>query len=796
MPRNLLRVFPLLAVLLLTASPLHAQSQGDACSVAGKVYTTDTPGVPALHCESGTLQNFFIPKENAAMSCTAVREGALQYIAATDTWNFCNGSAWTALASGSGATDINGLSDAYADYTTLNNLIMGRTSAAALAAGAQYNTFVGELAGATTANSTATTDENTALGYHAMQSLTSGTQNTAVGAGALQAVTTGSVNTAVGNAALVNTTTGGWNTAVGWRSLYYNTTGDDNTGIGQDALINNTTGSSNTAVGKLALSTNVAKRESTAVGFDAMRYADSTATGAATYNTALGAYALRGSTTAANNTGTQNTAVGHSALIANTSGAQNTAVGKDALTNNTTAYGNTAVGESALAYVTSNSESTAIGMRALRYNTGAGNTALGYAAGFGSFGSSTGSDNVLIGRAAGGGITSGINNVFLGSGTGDTTTTGGTNILIGYNVDAPANNTNNYLNIGGSIYGDMSTGNLTLAGTAALTLPRGDTSQRPGTAVEGMIRYNSQTDKFEGYQASAWQDIITAGGTPAGSDTQIQFNSGGAFGANANFVFTSAGRLGVGTATPGGMLHLTGTPTAAATSALMQITGPSTSFAGGHASGQMFGINSASGYTGNLMTLATNGTTKLEVRPDGSLIVGPNAAAGSNSILAAQLGSGTVSFMAGQTLSVIVDRVTINPSSIVNSSGTMGMFNVSIPDSTTGTGGFTGIRVNKTGSGTGSGAKSLIDLQIGGVSQFVVDAGTGNVGIGTTTPQSTLHVPDGKYAQFEDNNAGAPPGADCDADTERGRMSIDTTNNRLYICNGATRGWDYTTLTD
>lgn len=72
----------------------------------------------------------------------------------------------------------------------------------------------------------------------------------------------------------------------------------------------------------------------------------------------------------------------------------------------------------------------------------------------------------------------------------------------------------------------------------------------------------------------------------------------------------------------------------------------------------------------------------------------------------------------------------------------------------------------------------------------------GNVGIGTASPQSALHVPDGKYMQVEDNNAGAPPGADCDNNAERGRLSLDTTNNRLYICNGATRGWDYMALTD
>lgn len=44
--------------------------------------------------------------------------------------------------------------------------------------------------------------------------------------------------------------------------------------------------------------------------------------------------------------------------------------------------------------------------------------------------------------------------------------------------------------------------------------------------------------------------------------------------------------------------------------------------------------------------------------------------------------------------------------------------------------------------------------------------------------------------------AGPPASARCDHDTERGRKYIDTTNNREYTCNGATRGWDYITLTD
>ena len=72
----------------------------------------------------------------------------------------------------------------------------------------------------------------------------------------------------------------------------------------------------------------------------------------------------------------------------------------------------------------------------------------------------------------------------------------------------------------------------------------------------------------------------------------------------------------------------------------------------------------------------------------------------------------------------------------------------------------------------------------------------GYIGVGTDDPQSSFHIPDGKYLQIGDNNAGAPPAGDCDADAERGRISLDKTNNRLYICNGATRGWDYMNLID
>lgn len=70
----------------------------------------------------------------------------------------------------------------------------------------------------------------------------------------------------------------------------------------------------------------------------------------------------------------------------------------------------------------------------------------------------------------------------------------------------------------------------------------------------------------------------------------------------------------------------------------------------------------------------------------------------------------------------------------------------------------------------------------------------------STTPagrfQGDLIATSDGFLKFEKTTAGAPSNADCNADDERGRLVIDTTNNRLYICNGLSRGWDYTALTN
>ena len=55
--------------------------------------------------------------------------------------------------------------------------------------------------------------------------------------------------------------------------------------------------------------------------------------------------------------------------------------------------------------------------------------------------------------------------------------------------------------------------NLTLSGTGSVKVPSGTTAQRDGSPVNGMFRYNSTNEQFEGYQSGAWGAIGGGGGS-------------------------------------------------------------------------------------------------------------------------------------------------------------------------------------------------------------------------------------------------------------------------------------------
>ena len=69
-------------------------------------------------------------------------------------------------------------------------------------------------------------------------------------------------------------------------------------------------------------------------------------------------------------------------------------------------------------------------------------------------------------------------------------------------------------------------GNINMTGTGAIDVAAGTTAQRPGTPSNGMFRYNSTDNAFEGYANGAWGAIGGAGGATGGGSDQVFYENG------------------------------------------------------------------------------------------------------------------------------------------------------------------------------------------------------------------------------------------------------------------------------
>ena len=231
-----------------------------------------------------------------------------------------------------------------------------------------------------------------------------------------------------------------------------------NTIMGHNAFSSNIIGYSNSAVGRNALSNNTAGYNNAAVGINALQN---------------------------NTTGFGNLAIGRNSLVSNTTGFGNTAIGRNTLNNNTTGYNNLAMGRNALfnnnptggsisafadysGIVAGTVKATDVG-----HGLGVGTTADVLIAGTTNYNGTftvTRIDNdnfyftdTWVNNDATGWwsiTTEGRYNTAVGYLAGDNITIGSNNIVIGYNVDAPSASSNNQLNIGNTIYGDLSSGNV------------------------------------------------------------------------------------------------------------------------------------------------------------------------------------------------------------------------------------------------------------------------------------------------------------------------------------------------
>jgi len=144
---------------------------------------------------------------------------------------------WTANGSGSGATQINDLTDAEISghANSQQNSSIGIGTLMGSGSGPRNTALgIGAFSSQSGDGSWSQAINNTAIGYNALKSLTTGVQNTIVGAensGSL----TGSRNVVLGAQAGLNLSTADRNTIIGYRSVENLTTGDYNTIIGNEA---------------------------------------------------------------------------------------------------------------------------------------------------------------------------------------------------------------------------------------------------------------------------------------------------------------------------------------------------------------------------------------------------------------------------------------------------------------------------------------------------------------------------------------------------------------------------------
>ena len=67
--------------------------------------------------------------------------------------------------------------------------------------------------------------------------------------------------------------------------------------------------------------------------------------------------------------------------------------------------------------------------------------------------------------------------------------------------------------------------NVTFSGTGYVQMPVGATTDRPGTPADGMLRYNSTLDTFEGFSNNQWGAVGGGAGATGGGNDEIFFEN-------------------------------------------------------------------------------------------------------------------------------------------------------------------------------------------------------------------------------------------------------------------------------
>ena len=348
------------------------------------------------------------------------------------------------------------------------NVALGSRSGEDLSVGS-LNTFVGDFAGHTTTSATRTV----AIGHSSMASalVTADAIGTvAIGYEALNLLTSGDKNLAIGYQAMGLMQTGTNNIALGYNSMDALQGGDGSGGVAASA----NGGNHNIAIGTDAMGSVEGYRSTTeidgniAIGTNALLGGDLLNNNIDFVgNIAIGYNAVDATGDAQGMTGT--IGIGHEALSSLTSGARNTAVGFQAMDELTTGEDNVAFGYGALGGASTSSENkrnVAIGNSSMSgTNAGASeNVAIGYAALDANL-TSAADGNTGVGYQSLTAVTSGTKNTAVGADSGGVLSTGDYNTIIGHTAAPSASGGENQIVIGYHVTGK---------GNDTVTLGNGD----------------------------------------------------------------------------------------------------------------------------------------------------------------------------------------------------------------------------------------------------------------------------------------------------------------------------------
>jgi len=324
--------------------------------LVGTTASASDPNASAVLQADSTSKGFLPPRltsiQRDAISSPAT--GLSVYNTTTNTNDFYNGTAWTALASGN-------IYSTSGTLTAARTLTLGGYSLDFI--GSSFTnrfTSVGRLLLGTTTESTFLLDVNADGRINGLTIGRGGgsvASNTAIGSSALNLNSTGANNVALGFSALSKNTASN-NVGIGHTALTNQTSGSSNIGIGSAAMTGLTTGGSNIGIGVLVLNAITTQSNNVAIGDQAMTSATTSG------SVAIGRDSLKVTTT------TGNVAIGESSLTATTSGANNTAVGRLSMQSNTTGGNNTSIGNASFFANTTGSNNVAIGVESARFISG------------------------------------------------------------------------------------------------------------------------------------------------------------------------------------------------------------------------------------------------------------------------------------------------------------------------------------------------------------------------------------------------------------------------------------------